>query len=103
MGKTNGATTTKSKAKESPKDKTPAKSDRKVEKVEKADSKKSEKGSNGSSRAPTPKATLARPVAPVITYKCPFPADELVKWRQILLAKRHEVTDDIAGLVKDAM
>lgn len=43
------------------------------------------------------------PVAPVITYKCPFPPDELAKWRQILLTRRHEITNDIAGLVKDAI
>jgi RNA polymerase-binding transcription factor DksA len=43
------------------------------------------------------------PVVPVITYKCPFPPDELAKWRQILLTRRHEITNDIAGLVKDAI
>jgi RNA polymerase-binding transcription factor DksA len=51
----------------------------------------------------TAKPVAPKPVVPQVIYKCPFPADELVKWRQILLAKRHEVTDDIAGLVKDAM
>lgn len=105
MGKTNGATTTKPKAKESPKAKAAAKPDRKVEKVEKSDKadKKSEKASSGSSRANSAKPAPVKVVVPQITYKCPIAADELVKWRQILMAKRHEVTDDIAGLVKDAM
>ena len=166
MGKTNGATTTKAKAKESPKEKAAAKPDQKTKKVvkvvkvdkkvvkiekkaekkvekktekvvkaekvekkvekkvdqkvdqkvvkaekvdqkaDKADKKsdRSEKASVSASRSPTPTKTVAvRPVVPQITYKCPFPPDELLKWRQILMAKRHEVTDDIAGLVKDAM
>jgi len=125
MGKTNGATTTKPKAKESPKDKPAAKPERKVEKVEKIDksdkanradksdkadkadkadkNKKSEKASSGSARAISAKPAPVKVVVPQITYKCPISAEELVKWRQILMAKRHEVTDDIAGLVKDAM
>ena len=104
MGKTNGATTTKPKTKDSSKDKAAAKTDRKIDKKpEKAErSEKAEKASPA--RTPTPvKVVPVKPVVPQITYKCPYPADELVKWRQILLAKRHEVTDDIAGLVKDAM
>jgi DnaK suppressor protein len=100
MSKTNGATTTKSKTKDSSKDKAAAKTDKKSDK--KSD-KGSEKSASGSSRAVAAKPIPPKPVVPQITYKCPFPADELVKWRQILLAKRHEVTDDIAGLVKDAM
>lgn len=109
MGKTSGATTPKPKAKDSSRGKAAAKVDSKVDKKtdKKADAKdtkkKVEKASSGSSRAVAAKPVAPRPVAPVITYKCPFPSDELVKWRQILLAKRHEVTDDIAGLVKDAM
>ncbi len=121
MGKTNGATTTKPKAKDSSREKAAAKTERKPEKSDK----KSEKASTSRTSAklapaksapaksapakPVPaksapaKAVVPKPVAPVIIYKSPFPADELVKWRQILLAKRHEVTDDIAGLVKDAM
>lgn len=110
MGKSNGATTTKPKAKESPKEKASAKSDRKavkVEKVERSDKadkadKKVEKTSATRSATPA-KVAPVKPAVPQVTYKCPFPADELVKWRQILMAKRHEVTDDIAGLVKDAM
>lgn len=37
------------------------------------------------------------------TYKCPYGNDELKKWREMLTAKRTELTDDMAGLVKDAM
>ncbi len=40
---------------------------------------------------------------PLVGLKCPFPADELSKWRQALLERRSEITSDIAGLVKDAM
>jgi RNA polymerase-binding transcription factor DksA len=121
MGKTNGATTTKPKAKESPKAAT--KTDRKSEKLEKVEKnekaekadkkadkkvdrpsdKKSDKTAASSVKAVAPKAAPPKPVVPQIVYKSPFPADELVKWRQVLMAKRHEVTDDIAGLVKDAM
>ena len=36
-------------------------------------------------------------------YKCPYGAEELKKWREQLVAKRAELSDDIAGLVKDAM
>ncbi|HEX3132322.1 MAG TPA: hypothetical protein VHX44_01935 [Planctomycetota bacterium] len=100
MSKTNGATTTKPKTKDSSKDKAAAKTDKKVDK--KAE-KGSEKAGSGSTRPVAAKPVTAKVVVPQITYKCPFPSDELVKWRQILLAKRHEVTDDIAGLVKDAM
>ena len=39
----------------------------------------------------------------VIKYKCPFPASELKEWREVLLSRRGEITDDIEGLVKDAM
>jgi RNA polymerase-binding transcription factor DksA len=109
MGKTNGTATTKSKAKESAKVKA-VKTEKKVEK--KTEDRKPERSSSGAtkavpskaatpSKASTPVAT--KPVVPAITYKCPFPADELAKWRQTLMAKRHEVSDDIAGLVKDAM
>jgi RNA polymerase-binding transcription factor DksA len=90
MGKTNGASHSKAKAKET-KD---AKSER-----------KSERNGSGSAKAVAKPAARSAP-APVVVatqYKCPFPADELAKWRQVLLAKRHEVSDDIAGLVKDAM
>lgn len=108
MGKTNGAATTKSKAKESAKVKA-VKTEKKVEK--KTEDRKPERSSSGSTKAVAKPATPARaatpaPVkaaAPAPTYKCPFPADELAKWRQVLMAKRHEVSDDIAGLVKDAM
>lgn len=109
MGKSNGATTTKTKAKESAKVKA-VKTEKKVEK--KTEEKKPERSSSGSTKAaPSKAATPARAstpvapkaVAPTISYKCPFPADELAKWRQVLMAKRHEVSDDIAGLVKDAM
>ena len=108
MGKSNG-TATKPKAKESAK---PAKTEvgKKVER--RGEERKPERSGSGSTKAAPSKAATPgkgttpvapRPVAPVITYKCPFPADELAKWRQVLLAKRHEVSDDIAGLVKDAM
>ncbi len=36
-------------------------------------------------------------------YKSPFSSDELGKWRQVLISKRAEISDDITGLVKDAM
>jgi DnaK suppressor protein len=36
-------------------------------------------------------------------FKCPFSAEELGKWRQILIAKRVEISGDIKDLVKDAM
>jgi RNA polymerase-binding transcription factor DksA len=104
MGKTNGATTTKPKAKDSSRQKTPTKAERKVE-IKKSE-KKVEKAEKATPAAPVKavaKPAAAKPVAPVITYKCPFPPDELAKWRQVLMAKRHEVSDDIAGLVKDAM
>ncbi|MBA3709814.1 MAG: hypothetical protein H0W83_13455 [Planctomycetes bacterium] len=39
----------------------------------------------------------------VVDYKCPFNKDELLKWRQILLSRRSEISSDIAGLEKDAM
>ncbi len=109
MGKSNGAATTKAKAKESAKVKA-VKTDKKVEK--KVEEKKPERSSSGSAKAVPPRAATpakaqtpvaVKPVAPAITYKCPFPADELAKWRQVLMSKRHEVSDDIAGLVKDAM
>jgi RNA polymerase-binding transcription factor DksA len=38
-----------------------------------------------------------------LKLKCPFPTDELVRWRQVLIERRSEITNDIAGLVKDAM
>lgn len=40
---------------------------------------------------------------PMTNYKSPFPADELGKWKEILLAKRSEISNDIQDLVKDAM
>jgi RNA polymerase-binding transcription factor DksA len=40
---------------------------------------------------------------PAPAYKCPFDSGELKKWRELLIAKRTELTDDMAGLVKDAM
>ena len=89
MGKTNGANTTKAKAKES-----------------KDSSKEKERSSSSTAVkavAKPAKSASAAPAVPAVVYKCPFPADELAKWRQVLLAKRHEVSDDIAGLVKDAM
>jgi RNA polymerase-binding transcription factor DksA len=113
MGKTNGATTTKPKAKES-KDKVEKKAPAPAKAAAKAPAAKSAVSTKAPSKAVTPastkaasapvKAAPAKPAAPAPTnYKCPFPTDELAKWRQILMAKRHEVTDDIAGLVKDAM
>lgn len=38
-----------------------------------------------------------------LKLKCPFATDELVLWRRMLLERRSEITNDIAGLVKDAM
>lgn len=115
MGKTNGATTTKPKAKES-KDKVEKKAPAPAKAAAKAPAPaaKSAAPAKSTAKAATPAATKAapaavkavppKPPAPApMNYKCPFPADELAKWRQILMAKRHEVTDDIAGLVKDAM
>ncbi len=40
---------------------------------------------------------------PAPAYKSPFGGEELKKWREQLVAKRTELSDDIAGLVKDAM
>jgi DnaK suppressor protein len=37
------------------------------------------------------------------TLKPPIASDELQKWRQLLLLRRSEISNDIAGLVKDAM
>lgn len=54
-----------------------------------------------------PKAGKEREVArepkEVIKYKCPIPSNELKQWREVLLSRRAEITDDIEGLVKDAM
>ncbi len=36
-------------------------------------------------------------------FKSPFSQDDLAKWRQLLLSKRTEISNDIDGLVKDAM
>lgn len=44
-----------------------------------------------------------KPAAVKNGYKCPFPADELKKWRQILIEKRTSISGDISDLVKDAM
>ena len=33
----------------------------------------------------------------------PFSADELKKWHEILIAKRQEITEEINGLIRDAM
>jgi len=139
MGKTNGATTTKPKAKESPK--APAKPDRKVEKasskVEKAEkvdkaekngkaaAKPAEKAKSGSDRVKAvdkprldvkaveikagPEKSRGKDAVKesngveLKKYKCPFPSDELAKWREALLQRRSEISSDIAGLVKDAM
>jgi RNA polymerase-binding transcription factor DksA len=37
------------------------------------------------------------------SYKCPFSPVELREWREALLQRRMEISNDIAGLVKDAM
>ena len=37
------------------------------------------------------------------SYKCPFSSQELREWRDALLQRRMEISNDIAGLVKDAM
>jgi RNA polymerase-binding transcription factor DksA len=95
MGKINGKTDSKAKAKEKDLNgsgKTPSNG-----------SLKASNGSGKSSTASAKPATASKPAVVEVTYKCPFPADELSKWRQVLLAKRAEVSDDIAGLVKDAM
>jgi RNA polymerase-binding transcription factor DksA len=65
----------------------------------------SKAAANGANKAPTNGSSkIAIKEAPVqVKYKCPFPSDELAKWRELLLFKRHEISDDIAGLVKDAM
>ena len=64
---------------------------------------KEKAASNGSasSKASKPVAKVAAKAKEV--FKAPFAADELSKWKQILLSRRAEITDDIAGLVKDAM
>ncbi|MHC5067006.1 MAG: hypothetical protein ACYTF0_00305, partial [Planctomycetota bacterium] len=35
--------------------------------------------------------------------KSPYSAAELKKWRDLLMTKRREITEDIRDLVKDAM
>ena len=86
MGKTSGANTTKPKARES------------------KDTAKDKEKDKEKSSGPAKTVTKAKPApVPEVVYKSPFAADEISKWRQVLLAKRHEVSDDIAGLVKDAM
>jgi RNA polymerase-binding transcription factor DksA len=66
--------------------------------------------SNGSARVATKPASAKLPVVksavaakPAIDYRCPFNKDELLKWRQVLLSRRSEISSDIAGLEKDAM
>ena len=44
--------------------------------------------------------TVSKPIEACI---CPFPADELAKWRELLITRRIEITEDILGLEKDAM
>lgn len=44
-----------------------------------------------------------RPVKEAVKYKCPMAPSELKQWRELLLTRRSEITDDIEGLVKDAM
>ena len=51
----------------------------------------------------TKERDVARVVKEVIKYKCPMPASELKQWREVLLSRRGEITNDIEGLVKDAM
>ncbi len=53
--------------------------------------------------AKTKEREVARETKESIKYKCPFPASELKEWREVLLSRRGEITDDIEGLVKDAM
>jgi RNA polymerase-binding transcription factor DksA len=43
----------------------------------------------------------ARAAAAAIS--CPYSKDELGKWRQLLVQRRHEISDDIGSLEKDAM
>ncbi len=57
--------------------------------------------SSAATKASKPVAKVAVKAKEV--FKAPFGADELSKWKQILLSRRAEITDDIAGLVKDAM
>jgi RNA polymerase-binding transcription factor DksA len=52
--------------------------------------------------ARTPAKAVAK-LPPKPEYKCPFSKDELGKWRQLLVARRGEISNDIAGLEKDAM
>jgi len=44
--------------------------------------------------------TVSKPIEACI---CPFPPDELAKWRELLVTRRIEITEDILGLEKDAM
>ena len=56
------------------------------------------------SRPPTPRATrIAAAAAAQPAIKGPFHGEDLVKWRQLLLAKRSEITNDIVSLEQDAM
>ncbi|GDY13473.1 hypothetical protein LBMAG53_23510 [Planctomycetota bacterium] len=56
------------------------------------------------SRPPTPRATrIAAAAAAQPAIKGPFHGEDLVKWRQLLLVKRSEITNDIVSLEQDAM
>jgi RNA polymerase-binding transcription factor DksA len=52
-------------------------------------------GKDSGSR-PSSKASIA-------ALSCPYNKDELAKWRQLLVQRRHEISDDIGSLEKDAM
>ena len=67
MGKTNGASTTKGKAKDTKDTK---------------DTKDKERSSSGAAKAVAKKPTPA-PAAPEVVYKSPFPAEEISKWRRL--------------------
>ena len=93
-----------SKDKERGKDKereksSPKESHRTPDKADKADkhaAKPSEKANGKSADKIAAKAAKE-------LFKSPFTSDDLGKWRQLLLSRRAEISNDIDGLVKDAM
>jgi RNA polymerase-binding transcription factor DksA len=60
-------------------------------------------GKNGASAAAKAAKVPEKEKFNPMSLKCPFPNDELSKWREMLIMRRSELSNDIAGLVKDAM
>lgn len=63
-----------------------------------------DKAPEAKSTARAGKDSGSRAAAKVIpTYTSPYSKEELAKWRQLLTQRRHEISDDIGSLEKDAM